>query len=122
MNTAWIGSNRVGKKAQQTHFLATFRPLLRSGVALAMLYLLALTAGYPLHAQKVDSLIRLGQMDAAIRIGDSIIASRKTSPEEKFNALIAGSYSASLVYRYLLRELPRLARAAALHKGSFALQ
>lgn len=122
MNTACIGCYRVGKKAQLAHFLATFCPPLWSGVALAMLYLLALTAGYPLHAQKIDSLIQLGQRDAAIRIGDSIIASREASSEEKFNALIAGGYSTSLIYRYLLRELPRLARAAALHEGSFALQ
>lgn len=99
MNMARIDSNYLGKKAQQAHFLATFRPLLQSGVALATLYLLVLHTSYPLHAQQIDSLLRLGQMDAAIRMSDSIIASRKASPEEKFNALIAGGYSASLIYR-----------------------
>lgn len=99
MNTTRIDSNYLGKKAQQAHFLAPARPLLRSVVALATLYLLVLHASYPLRAQQIDSLLRLGQMDAAIRMSDSIIASRKASPEEKFNAFIAGGYSASLIYR-----------------------
>lgn len=99
MNTARIDSDYMGKRAQHTHFLATFRPLLRVGVALATLYLLVLHAGYTLRAQQIDSLLRLGQLDAVIHMSDSIIASRKSSPEEKFNALIAGGYSASLIYR-----------------------
>lgn len=99
MNTARIDSDYMGERAQHTHFLATLRPLLRVSVALATLYLLVLHTSYPLHAQQIDSLLRLGQLDAVIHMSDSIIASRKASPEEKFNALIAGGYSASLIYR-----------------------
>lgn len=74
------------------------RWILRTIVPLGALLLLGATAG-PLAAQRPDSLIRQGRIEAAWRQSDSTLKSTTATPLERIDALLMGGYIASLQYR-----------------------
>lgn len=84
IKTITLGTPRQHASAHQASFVVSLFTIL--------------IAANSLRAQPIDSLLLIGQTGKALKVCDSLIACQKISPEEKFDALIAGGYAASLIF------------------------